>query len=71
MKELGALLIVLSAVMPTYYAVTTETGLVPVLAVLIAHMTSPLALLLLGTGVFFCVRKDKKSSLTIAGKDDK
>ena len=70
MKKLGALLIVLSAVMPTYYAVTTETGLVPVLAVLIARMISPLALLLLG-GVFFCVRKDKKSSLTIAGKDDK
>jgi hypothetical protein len=71
MKKLGALLIVLSAVMPTYYAVTTETGLVPVLAVLIARMISPLALLLLGTGVFLSIRKDKKSTLTIAGKDDK
>ena len=41
------------------------------LAVLIARIISPLALLLLGTGVFLSVRKDKKSTLTIAGKDDK
>jgi len=71
MKKLGALLIVLSVAMPTYYAVTTETGLVPVLAVLIARMTSPLALLLLGTGAYLCVRKDKRATVTIAGKDDK
>jgi hypothetical protein len=71
MKKLGALLIVLSAVMPTYYAVTTEGGLVPVLSALIARMMSPLAMLLLGTGVFLCLRKDKKSTLTISGKDDK
>lgn len=59
MKKLGAILIVLSMVMPLYRAVTTATGVVPELAEFVANMTSPLALLLLGVGIFLCVRMPK------------
>lgn len=57
MKKLGIALIILSAAMPTYYTFSAGGSM----SEFLSRMTSPLALLLLITGVVLSSLKGKKA----------